>query len=987
MAKGAAGKSTVVYLETVSDNPTRYYDGYQVSAAKDGSFHFADITPGTYRLTAHAFGFLVDAPQTITLRKGEKRKNVIVQFAPRTIICGRVTEDGKPKKTWASVYRYDPQYGTLIRSFFPSTEPDGSFSYDDLVPGTYFLQGYTTWYPGSLSFNGAKPIQVGASGPSSIRSCPYDIPLQYTGCHATSVSGRIASSGDPNQRYKILFLERNPAGGSYQGAIVMNINEVYKAGDNFKTLVCPNDFDVFLTDERPFDDGNESPGHKVIFEKQRLTVGDTPISDIVLTPAAMASIQAEVQFEGITLRDSCPGLGGQGVSILREGDGQSQATRLDDKNRFSFRNVAPGTYSIFLTLFSREAVFVKSILVDGKAIEGRRFTIAQPQPVTIAVTLSGKVSQAAGHLPPDLRREHRWEVAWTRPKGVVSGRITTPSPELFTVKLRSARYNSNASAEYSTHANPDGSFQFDKVDPGVYILRAESKSAITVEYGASKPGQRGTPIIVNRGAKLKNFTLAPPKLSSVCGHVTDNTGKPQPDRRIFIVWQHGEGNIYGDDKTSTATDRDGRFRVDQLAPRDYFIVTPSADRFLYFTPDGSFGSAQPITLRPGEDVGCTDAPLALQMPTHPEERHTISGKIASEIPAKYGDRFTISATQLHPSGAQSYVAFAKLDATHTFRLESIPNGRILIELSGAYGPEPMTWSGPYGPPHHILASTTVEVRGSDVSDLAIKPMQLPTVFGVAHYTHIPREWTGFRLTSESISLSPHSFEAPASATLDANGNFAFDVLDPGDYDLRLRSNGWYFRSVRLNGSEVLGRTIHLSSGISYRLEVEVSGDGARIDAHVVPDPALPRPEPPVPETCQPPTWLTQDVVLFPDPLVPENITDPTNFRPRLLFSTAVGTDHGPMPQFLGVPPGRYRAVAAEHLLETFTFLSFNFFNGYQQASNANSILAALAALGQPLTVESGNKLELTLPDKTLQITRLANKFGLPIERNQFGGNW
>jgi len=150
VVKGVGDSPSVVYLESTDDNPTRYYDGYQVAAEKNGSFSFSEIKPGTYQLRAEAFGFMSAAPSghetEITLRPNEKRKGVTIAMVRRRAICGRVTENGKPKQTWMNAFRYDTEFGTLSDTSPPSTEADGSFWISDLDPGTYYLRAYMTWY-------------------------------------------------------------------------------------------------------------------------------------------------------------------------------------------------------------------------------------------------------------------------------------------------------------------------------------------------------------------------------------------------------------------------------------------------------------------------------------------------------------------------------------------------------------------------------------------------------------------------------------------------------------------------------------------------------------------------------------------------------------------------------------------------------------------------------------------------------------------------
>ena len=473
VVKGGDGTPIVLHLRSLDQNPVRYYDGYEDVATKDGVFHFADIAPGLYQLESETSGFTQVVPETITLHVGESRKGVVVSLRPSVSLCGRVTENGASKpNTWASAYRYNPEYGTLSYIPFPYTQADGSFKIKDVTPGTYYLGGYTTYYPGSFNFNGAKAIVVGTDAPTG---CAFDIPLQYTGCRATKVSGHIASvPGDSNTRYKVQFLATNSEGGSIAAPIAMNSNTVYKSGDTFTDSVCQGEYDLVLSDDKPIQTWSEVPSHKVVFDTQHLQIGAAAIDGLTLTPRPMASISGEIP--GMSHSASCPGGGPRAhVSILREGDGQFQTVDLDDKNRFSFPNVAPGDYTIYVGPIIRESFYLASILVDGKPADGRKFTIAQPRPTNIVINVSGDLTNAAGHLSPDVRREPRWEVAWTRPKGIVEGKILGISGAGAVLKLRAVRYNSNTGAEYAAHAAQDGSFRFNAVDPGVYALRAEAR--------------------------------------------------------------------------------------------------------------------------------------------------------------------------------------------------------------------------------------------------------------------------------------------------------------------------------------------------------------------------------------------------------------------------------------------------------------------------------------------------------------------------------
>jgi hypothetical protein len=293
IVKGADGAPVVLHLRSLDENPVRYYDGYEETAAKDGSFHFAKIEPGAYRLESETSGFTLPVQEPFTLRAGETRRNVAISVTPSPSLCGRVTENGAPRNdTWVNAFRFNPEFGTLSQIFSPHLGTDGSFRITDVAPGMYYLEGYMTYFPGSFSFNGAKPIVVGDGNQTG---CGLEIPLQYTGCSSTTVSGRIAPvPGDGNVKYKVQFLATNPAGGSMPVPIASNINDVYKPGDSFSATVCPGSYDLVLSDDQPIGYWGEfTTHHKVVFDIRHLEIGANSIDGVELTPRAMAPFQAK----------------------------------------------------------------------------------------------------------------------------------------------------------------------------------------------------------------------------------------------------------------------------------------------------------------------------------------------------------------------------------------------------------------------------------------------------------------------------------------------------------------------------------------------------------------------------------------------------------------------------------------------------------------------------------------------------------------------
>jgi len=53
------------------------------------------------------------------------------------------------------------------------------------------------------------------------------------------------------------------------------------------------------------------------------------------------------------------------------------------------------------------------------------------------------------------------------------------------------------------------------------------------------------------------------------------------------------------------------------------------------------------------------------------------------------------------------------------------------------------------------------------------------------------------------------------------------------------------------------------------------------------------------------------------------------------------------------------------------------------SADDRALWSALAALGEPVTMEAGGTVDLALPDKTVDAARVAAKLGVTLERGLF----
>jgi hypothetical protein len=1058
VVKGGSDANLTIHLEPAVDNPVRYYDGYEALPKADGSFSFTEIPPGNYRLTvvdanaqvskaprpgisvplnpggdrvglrpsAFTVLFPADLPSgAIHLREGEHRKAITLELTHTVSICGHITHDIAPGHEYggtegpsnivpldASVtyYHVNPEFGILDNGTNVDTEKDGSFRVTDLAPGTYFGKVGSTWYPGTNTFARAKPIVVG-SEPSL--ACTIDIQqLAYNFCwvdgkrqvRGTSLDGRIDSdpASDKN-RYRINFLERNPLGISVSifasGPIIVQ-PESLTAGQSFHASVCAGDYDVVLNqqDQRSGNVWGDAPVQKIIFDVKKVTVSEDGTSPVDFTPHSMATIAGDVHLEGITREEFCPYCQAIYVSILREGNGEFQTATLSPGNHFDFHNVTPGDYQLFVYTTRPDKVFLKSIVAGGQSTQGRRFSIPDAKFVPLVVTLSGDLAQAAGHLSPDARHATHWETEGMRPRGSVSGKVIGEEGAVYTVRLLPLVFN-NSQAQFTTKTGADGSFHFEDVPPGAYLLRAHDKDYVRMDYGAKAPEQRGTPLLVAAGARMGDLTLRAPHRNSICGHVTNANGELQ--RGLRIAYQNAAKPTQSQ-TPDISSDNEGYFRVDGLVAGDYFLAgirAAAGDFLIGLSADGQLSGFKPVHVVDGKDVGCGGAsPLELHVPAS-TDHYSVFGALTGELPARLGDRFEVeldAAQDMTPFWPQN--RRADLGDDHRFHFDNLPSGQYRIRVYGLYGKKPSSggyFLGPYIEPlRHLVASRIVTIADHDVADLALAALTLPEVTGTVAIPKLAGQWSTLKPDDLTIALVPHRRNGVSTAVLkdQGNGQAGFDMgaVDPGEYEVRIQSTRGYFvnsalyiQAVKLNGKEVDPLLIQVAETGAVNLQVELGNKMASVRAHVSEEKAFPAPRVPLAEWCS--RGGNYQVLLLPASVLSLSGDDQPQQSPRFEIGWSLGNlcegvqswaakvYNRDMPN---LPPGRYYALA----LQSGTQINMGVQGQGDFSVTQRALWKELAKIATPVTLNPDEHLELNLDDKTIEAARILGQLAVPDEQ-------
>lgn len=966
----------VVRLKAVDQSLMGRYDGYSATLDSDGSFHFEDVDPGTYLLLAKGGDFLDyqygavdgDSGTPIRLAAGEHRKGVVVTLTPKKVVCGKVTdENGKPLKV--EIYSFAHRKGTNWLTFDDGddmrtvTDDDGNYKLD-LGPGEYFIQAaMSTWFvssstlsqPEAESLANAEPVEVGAATGTG---CQENIRIgPRLGYYAFHIRGKIAN--DPsltgqNLVLSLLEVSRSGAARAYPGG---GARAQLSAGQSFDLTGMPAGHYRLVLANGGFPAmwaGPPSEFH--VLASREITLA-ADVNGITLVPDPMASLSGQVKLESITPVAACPSRDKPHLSIQKDDDGQFHQMELGPDGSFTFHQVAPGTYTVRIYPFLRGAVYVKSMLLDGNPVASRKIEISSTGSHTLTVLLSGGQSAARGHLLPNEPVE-RYLEPWAHPKASLSGKVTNVTAGSAPwIKLWSVRFNSDRSYEYSTKPMPDGTFHFDNVDPGVYLLLTQGPGYVLSEYGASEPGLQGKAITLKAGQQLAGLTLtSSPEQPGICGGVTDENGRPLADAPVFAWFRsHEIGQLL---QPGVSTDGDGNFRFLGLKKGQYFIWTdssvmaPSGDiqvqRLTYYPSSPNLDGAQPIEVGAAPDSECVHN---IQMRSSPT--YHVRGRLVAPIAHELGDHFYVSLVETNAAGAEQWRGNShSIKPGSDFDFPAVRPGHYRIRVTSAFGEPLRMWSGPCGgPPSRLVVSQVIVVADRDLNDVALAPGAVASVSGQISFEDISKEWKGFTVEAQSVSLSVGNELCPRSVKPTPQGTFIFDDVEAGTYQINVNlSVPMYIKTMLLDGQPLEGRHITLHEGQSAKLTVVVNGNGGEVDAAVAPSAPLAE-EHRNDEPCGPDMAVTPYVFLIPDPIPADGSG----------VVTGSLTQEGYF-EIRGVAPGHYRALAGEN---------FDLLNALTPFGNSGwsdgKFLRAVAAYGEPIEVANGQKIKLSLRSSTVEI--------------------
>jgi len=415
--------------------------------------------------------------KAVTLNAGQRLAGLTLNAAPKLpSLCGHIRdENGNPLPNVSVVATPSRKSGigaglfanpgsdsvaevdtasTMVVSLGPprvSTDSAGNFRFFDLGRGQYFIwtefmvlngQEWTqrwTYYPSSPNLDGAQPVAVGFDPDAG---CRHDIQVRTaTKFHVRGkIPGGMAHAAD--EYFAVYLVETNSAG--VEG--ITQFKNMPGPGDAFDFAnVNAGHYSIRLSG--PFKKPTERDGTFVwsgpvsacafpsnLLASQELAVRDGDVNDVSMKPVPVLSVTGQIHFEDIpkewrafrveaqtvTLSAVDPIPSVRGAQVL--GGVCPRRARLSSDGKFTFEKITGGLYQVGVDLagVQGDALYLKSIAVNGQPVEGRHITIKTGQPETLTMVVSNNGGEIDVQVKPTNppAEEYRWEEA-CRPKMAV----------------------------------------------------------------------------------------------------------------------------------------------------------------------------------------------------------------------------------------------------------------------------------------------------------------------------------------------------------------------------------------------------------------------------------------------------------------------------------------------------------------------------------------------------------------------------------------
>jgi hypothetical protein len=470
----------------------------------------------------------------------------------------------------------------------------------------------------------------------------------------------------------------------------------------------------------------------------------------------------------------------------------------------------------------------------------------------------------------------------------------------------------------NTTSLEDGSFRFEQVNAGGYVLFCTDPDYVL----ASNQSQT---VNVGAGQQITDLAIQVNPLGELHGKVVDETGKGVPGMTVELFSTYSERGAVQLRRTQTTTSgAGGVYHLGKLRPGKYYLAAGGTDdtrrgRFnstfnqksnkpaappptitaegvelnfvrTFYPKETTFDDASLLEIPPGGSV--PDANIQLQR----AETFHVSGKVESVGAAGLRRGAMLSLAPRNTPALGGTGRAGTVQQNGTFFMDKIPSGSYTLWLVGSYlnGSE----QGRRGGRMRILARQDIDVNASDVENIQLSLLPPVNLSGQVTLTNAPTT-TATQMRVNLTPMQQTGLGGYVSIPVNSDGTFALQDVDPGEYMIRLINppSGMYVKSLTWNQQDVTASGIDLSQGGGGEIQISLKGGAGEVDGSV---------------TAGGSSKSVSGMAV----LVPETI--PADGSGSLLSTIKPDGTFA----ITSVPPGRYSAYAVEHWTSIWQNLDF-----------------------------------------------------------------
>jgi hypothetical protein len=387
------------------------------------------------------------------------------------------------------------------------------------------------------------------------------------------------------------------------------------------------------------------------------------------------------------------------------------------------------------------------------------------------------------------------------------------------------------------------------------------------EYGQRAVNGLGTSINLSAGSAVKDLSISLTPTGTVSGRMVDEDGQPAVDAPVQLlrVAYTPQGRTFQAAGTTAADDR-GEYRLYGMKPGSYYLsagnapgplrsagqrgfgnrVSPTIYAFNFYPGVADVAQASLIEVKSGSE---TTADMRLQRQQGRRVRGRIIDSRTGQPPA------SVSVSLGYRSlggGGGSYSSGPSYDRTNgTFELQNVIPGKYTIQAQvqepNQFGPQfgPVTDPATFVAREAALAARPsaelpIEVANADIEGLVLALKTGASLRGrvtvegpgASPLPNLQQLRIGFRPSADGLVNVPGG--VPAVGPIGPDGTFQIAGLKEGEYVINYGGvpEGFYVKSARLDGEDVLADTFKFSGSASGTLSVVISGGAARVNGVV-----------------------------------------------------------------------------------------------------------------------------------------------------------